>query len=136
MSGAESALVAAVVARLKAEPGLQALLGNPPRVYEAAPAQPTYPYLIVGRTESRPLKADGGGAEHRLTLTCVSQYGGPEEARALTGAVRGVLDDAPLALSDHRLVSLHVAYVDVFRGSDRARVLGVLRLRAVTEPLT
>ena len=135
VTGAESALAAAVAARLKAEPALSALLGDPARVYEAAPTQPTYPYVTVARTESRPLKADGGGAEHRLTLTGVSRYGGPEEARALTGALRAVLDDAPLTLDGHRLVSLRVAYADVFRGSDTSTVLGLLRLRAVTEPL-
>ena len=134
-AGAEGALCAAVAARLKAEPALAPLLGSPARVYEAAPAQPTYPYVTVSRTQSRPVNADGGGAEHRLTLTCVSQYGGAEEARALSACVRTVLDDAALALDGHRLVNLRVAYADVFRGSDLKSVLGLLRLRAVTEPL-
>ena len=136
MSGAESALAAAVIERLKAEPELAAFLGSPARVYDAAPAQPTYPYAAVSRSESRPLKADGGGAEHRLTLTSVSQYGGVEEARALTALLRAALDDAWLTLDGHRLVTLRVAYADVFRGSDLKSVLGLLRLRAVTEPLT
>ena len=136
MSGAESALVEAVAARLKAEPALAALLGSPARVHDAAPAQPTYPYVTVSRTESRPLNGDGGGAEHRLTLTSVSQYGGVEEARALTAALREALDEAELGLEGHRLVSLRVAYADVFRASDMKSVLGLLRLRAVTEPVT
>jgi hypothetical protein len=92
--------------------------------------------VTVSRSESRPLKGDGGGAEHRLTLTGVSQYGGVEEARALTAALRAALDDAVLELDGHRLVTLRVAYADVFRGSDLKSVLGLLRLRAVTEPLS
>ena len=136
MSGAESELVAAVTARVKAAPALATFLGDPARVYDAVPAQPTYPYVTVARSESRPVNADGGGTEHRLTLTSVSQYGGVEEARALTAALREVLEDAALALDGHRLVTLRVAYADVFRGSDLKSVLGLLRLRAVTEPLT
>jgi hypothetical protein len=73
--------------------------------------------------------------EHLLTLTCVSQYGGKPEAREMTAAMREVLDDAPLDLGEHRLVSLRAAYADVFRASDMKSVLGLLRLRAVTEPL-
>ena len=136
MSGAESALTAAVAERLKATPALAELLGQPARVYDAAPAQPTYPYVTVSRSESRPVNADGGGTEHRLTLTSVSQYGGVAEARALTAALREALEDAAPALDGHRLVTLRVAYADVFRGSDLKSVLGLLRLRAVTEPLT
>ena len=130
MSGPERALCAAVKARLKAEPALAAWLGSPVRVHTDVPAQPTYPLVVVGRTQSRPVPADGGGQEHRLTLTCVSRYGGAPEARALTAAVRTTLDDAALAVDGQRLVTLRVTYADVFRGSDGQSVLGVLRLRA------
>jgi hypothetical protein len=135
VKGAESALAAALTARLKAEPALAAWLGTPARVHDAAPAQPTYPYVTVGRTQSRPINAEGGGTEHRLTLTSVSQYGGAEEAHELTAALREVVDEAGLTLEGHRLVTLRVAYADVFRASDLKSVLGLLRLRAVTEPL-
>ena len=133
MSGAESALCAAVAERLKADAALQALIGG--RVYEQAPGQPTYPYATITRVQGRPLPADGGAREHLLTLTCVSRYGGKAEARLVVAAMRALLDDATPALSDHRLVSLRAAYADVFRGSDLKSVLGLLRLRAVTEPL-
>ena len=98
-AGAESALCDAVADHLRAEPALAPWLGDPARVYGEPPAQPTYPYVTVSRTQSRPLKADGGGFEHLLTLTCAVQYGGVPEARALTAAVRAALDDAapPLA---------------------------------------
>ena len=134
MTGAEQALCAAVTARLKADAGLQALIGG--RVYDEAPAQPTHPYATVGRVQGRPLPADGGAQEHLLTLTCVSRYGGKPEARAVVAAMRALLDDAAIELDDHRLVSLRAAYADVFRASDEESVLGVLRLRAVTEPLS
>lgn len=128
----ERALQAAMISRLRAEPALTAALGGT-RVYDEPPEDPVYPYVAVGRMESRPLKADGGGLEHRVTLTCVSRFGGVEEAKAAVGAARLSLDDAFLDLEGHRLVSLQATYSDVFRASDFRTVFGVLRFRAVTE---
>ena len=133
MTGPEQALCAAVTARLKSDAALQALLGG--RVYDEAPEQPTYPYVTLTRVSGRPLRGDGPAQEHLLTLSCVSRYGGRAEARAVVAAMRDLLDDAPLQPEDHRLVSMQVAYIDVFRASDFRSVLGLVRLRAVTEPL-
>ena len=129
---AENALVVAVTARVKADAGLQPVLGG--RVYDEAPAQPTYPYVTVTRVQGRPLPADGGAAEHLLTLSCVSQYGGKAEARETVAALRALLDDAALELDGWRLVSLRAVYADTFNRSDMKSALGLLRLRAVTEP--
>ena len=68
------------------------------------------------------------------TLTCVSRFGGKEEAAEVGAAVRACLHDAELAVSGHRLVNLRVAYQDTFRASDWRSVYGVTRLRAVVEP--
>jgi hypothetical protein len=133
----ERALSAALLAHQRADPTLPALLGSPPRVYDEPPPDPVYPYLAVGRVESRPWGGvEAEGIEQVVTLTCVSRYGGAEEAKAVAGAVRAVLDDAELPLADNHLVSLFVTYADVFRAADWRSTYGVLRLRAVTEPLT
>ena len=49
----EAALGAALIARLRADPGLQAILAR--RVYDEPPPDPVYPYLHLGRIQSRPL---------------------------------------------------------------------------------
>lgn len=135
----ERALAAALLARLRAEPALSSLLGAPARVYDEPPSDPTYPFLQVGRVQARSWGGASGdeaeGLEHVITLTCVSRFGGAEEARAVTAAVRAVLHDADLALDGARLVSLRCAYADVFRAADWRSTYGVVRLRAVTEPL-
>jgi hypothetical protein len=131
----ERALVGGVLARLQGEGALQAWLGSPARVHEAPPAKPTYPYLTVSRTQSRPSPWEGGGAELTLTVTAVCRYGGAEEARGVTGAVRRVLEASPPAPEGHRLIDLRAVYADVFAARDGRSTLGVLRLRAVTEPL-
>jgi hypothetical protein len=125
-------LIDALVATLKAAPAVTALAGQ--RIHAMAPRMPTYPCVVVSRSEGRPVGGvEGEGIEHLLTLTCASRFGGPEEARALVAAVRAALHDAQPALAGRRLVNLRVPYADVFAGADRETTLGIVRVRAVTE---
>ena len=128
------ALHKALLDHLRADAGLIALLGDPPRIHDAPPAQPVWPMVVFGRAETRPWGGlDGEGLEHALTLTCLSRFDGAEEAKAVVAALRARLHDAALTLDGWRLVNLRVTYGDVFRAADARTVLGVLRLRAVTE---
>ena len=61
MSAHELALQMALIARLKADAAVQALLGEPARVWDSPPAEPVFPHLLIGRCESRAVGADGGG---------------------------------------------------------------------------
>ncbi len=125
-------LIDALVATLKAAPAVTAVVGQ--RIHAMAPRLPTYPCVVVSRSEGRPVGGvEGEGIEHLLTLTCASRFGGPEEARALVAAVRAALHDAKPALAGRRLVNLRVPYADVFAGADRETTLGIVRVRAVTE---
>ena len=133
MSGADAAIAAALVEALKAAPAVSALVAA--RVHGDPPRYPVYPCVSLGRQESRPFGPDADGLEHLLTVTCASKFGGPEEARAVTAAVRAALHNAPLAIPGRRLITLRVTYADVFRAADRELSLGVLRVRAVTEIL-
>jgi hypothetical protein len=135
----ERALSAALLARLRADPGLQPLIAG--RAYDEPPADPVYPYLHLGRVQSRPTGGASGAdeaepLEHVVTLTAVSRFGGAEEAKAIAAAARACLHDADPPVADHALVSLRCTYADVFRAADWRSTYGVVRLRAVTEPLT
>jgi len=130
------ALHGALLDHLRADPALAVLLGDPPRLHDEPPAAPLYPHVLSGRSETRPWGGlEGEGIEHLLTLTCVSRFDGLEEARAVVAALRARLHGADLALEGHRLVNLRVVYADVFRSPDWRPALGLVRLRAVTEPL-
>ena len=133
MSAHELALQKALIAHLKADAAVQALLGEPARIWDAAPKDAAFPHLLIGRCESRPVGADGGGVEQALTLTIVSRFRGTEEAKAVLAAVRVALTEAALAADGVRTVSLGVTFADVFPGADGARTFAVLRVRAVTE---
>jgi len=132
----ERALQLALLTKLRANGALTALLGNPPRVYDEPPTDPVYPYVSLGRSETRPWGGlDGEGLEHVLSLTVVSVFGGSEEAKAVMALVRLSLHGAALSLDGHRLINLRVTYADLFKAADWRSTFGVLRLRAITEPL-
>nr|WP_314436883.1 DUF3168 domain-containing protein [uncultured Brevundimonas sp.] len=127
----ESALQKAMLAVLKADAAVQALLGG--RVWDEAPEGAEFPHLVIGRCESRPLAADGGGVEQRLTLTAVSRFAGSQEAKAVAAAVRACLHDVTLEADGVRTATLRATFADVFRAGDGRRTYAVVRLRAVTE---
>lgn len=129
----ELALQKALIAHLKADAAVQALLGE--RVWDTAPASAGYPHLYISRSESRPVNADGGGLEHLLTLTIISSFQGAEEAKAAMAVVRARLTDAVLEADGCRTVSLGIRFTDVWRSPTGPRTYAVLRVRAVTEEL-
>ncbi|WP_298099671.1 DUF3168 domain-containing protein [Brevundimonas sp.] len=133
MSAHELALQKALLGHLKADAAVQALLGQPARIWDTAPIDAAFPHLLIGRSESRPVGADGGGVEQALTLTVVSRFRGTEEAKAVLAAVRLSLNETVLEADGVRTVNLRVTFADVFPGADAARTFAVLRVRAVTE---
>ena len=129
----ELALQKALIAYLGEDPGLRALIGDPARIWDAAPEQPGFPHLLVGRSQSRPARWEGRGVEHVLTLTAVSRFRGTEEAKAIVAAIRLNLADAAIAADGVRTVSLGLTFADVYPAPDRVRTFAVMRVRAVTE---
>ena len=131
----ERALAAALLAAVRADPGVNALVAG--RAWDQPPPDPVYPYVQLGRIEVQP--AGSGepeeGVDMVASLTCVSRFGGKEEAAAVGAALREALHDAALPVADQRLVNLRVSFQDVFRASDWRSVYGVTRLRAVLEPV-
>lgn len=131
---ADRALAAAIRAALMGNAGVKALLGDPARVYDDPPPDPVFPYLTLGRVESRPADASACEAsEHAVTLHVWSRHGGRAEALDIIGALRAAAHDAALDVEGRRLVFLFAQFADVFRSGDGRTTHGVLRLRALTE---
>lgn len=128
----ELALQKALIARLRADSGVTAVLGD--RVWDAAPESPGYPHLVIARSECRPAP-DGGGFEHALTLKAVSRFRGAEEAKAVVAAVRACLSEATLIADGVRTVNVGVSFADVWPSPGGRRVYAVMRVRAVTESI-
>lgn len=136
MPSASFALQAAIFAALSADSGLAALAGTPPRLYDDVPPRPSYPYVTLGQSSERDWSADSDpGAEHVLTLHVWSKAAGRKEALAIAAAIHSVLQDAPLSLAGHRLINLRHEISEARRDPDGETIHGLVRFRAVTEPL-
>ena len=129
----EAALQAALIARLRADDALDALVGG--RIWDGEPARRVFPYVTVSRVESRPVRADGGGVEQVLTLTGHSRFEGLEETRAISAAIRAALHEADLTAEGVRVVNPRVTFADVFGSPEGRRSHAVVRVRAVTEEI-
>jgi hypothetical protein len=133
MLPAHLALRAAIRNALLADSALIAALGGS-RVYDEPPRNAAFPYVTLGEARLLDAAADGGAVqEHQLMLHVWSRQGGHREAHVIAGALLSVLDDAPLALNDHRLVNLRFTIADIRRESDGRTYHALVRFRAVTE---
>ena len=126
----------AVYAALSDDAGLKALIGDPPRLYDDVPQDTLFPYVTLGEVTT----ADWGtatekGTAHRLTLHAWSRYGGRKDVKDIMAAVYDALHEADLTLEGHHLISLRFQFSDVFRDADLETYHGVMRYRALTEPL-
>ncbi|MEH6699264.1 MAG: DUF3168 domain-containing protein [Brevundimonas sp.] len=129
----ELALQKGILARLKAEATLDALIGG--RIWDAPPPEPTYPHVKLGRSQSRPVAGGDGAMQHQLTLIVASRFCGTEEARAVAAAVRVCLGEAVIEADGVRSLKLDVPLSDVFAADDRLTTWAVIRVRAVTQDI-
>ncbi|GGF53168.1 hypothetical protein GCM10007301_10780 [Azorhizobium oxalatiphilum] len=132
---AAHALRRALRARLLVDTPLAALVGA--RVHDVPPADVVFPFVTLGEAVvSDWSTATEGGSEQALTLHVFSRQGGRAEASTICAAVQEALHDAPLALEGHRLANLRATTAEVRRDGDGRTFHGLVRFRAITEPLT
>jgi len=129
------ALQQAVFATLSADSGVQAVLGDPPRIYDAVPRDAVFPYAVIGDgSESDWSTATEPGSEHVLQVNVWSRAGGHKEAKEIAGAIRDALDGASLAITGQTLIGIRYLDCDHARSADGETYRASLRFRAVTEP--
>ncbi|MGE3064761.1 MAG: DUF3168 domain-containing protein [Hyphomicrobiaceae bacterium] len=138
MSGSDASaawpLQKAVFAALAADAALSGLVGD--RIYDDVPQSTAFPYLAFAQVQARDWSTGTEtGEEHVLLLHVWSRAAGRGEAHAVVAAIRDVLHDAALTLDGHRLVQLRHEQSDVRRDPAGETVQGIVRLRALTEPL-
>ncbi|MBX9925513.1 MAG: DUF3168 domain-containing protein [Hyphomicrobiaceae bacterium] len=133
---ASLSLQAALVTTLTSDPTLLALTGGASRVFDFVPPRTPYPYVTIGQTLERDwATGTEPGSEHVVTLQIWSRTNGRREAAVMAKAIRDALHDAPLTLTGHRLVNLRHEFTETRRDSDGETIRGLVRFRAVTEPL-
>ncbi|MCQ0989606.1 DUF3168 domain-containing protein [Jiella marina] len=124
-----------IFSTLTSDPALTALLGGP-KVFDRRPERASFPYLTFGRTAVVDWSTGTeDGAEHILTLHVWAKGGGKAETYEIMDKISERLNDAHLTLEGHQLVNLRLQFAEARRETDTATYHGILRFRAVTEPL-
>ncbi len=135
MSSSALALQQSIFAELRGHPVIVALLGGG-RIYDHVPQPAPYPYVSFGQSVVRDADTSTeSGDEHLLTLHIWSRAEGRTETHALIDAVRSALHQQALTLAGHRLITLRHEFSEARREPDGDTIHGLVRLRAVTEPL-
>lgn len=135
MASAGWALQSAIHQCLTGDAKLTALLGGT-HVWDHVPRGAAFPHVTIGISTERDWSTGSEpGSEHILTLNIWSRAAGRREAERIATAVRDALHDQELALTGHRLVNLQHELTEVRRDAPSEMYRGVIRFRAVTEPL-
>ena len=98
--GPALALQAALVAALKADAGVAALVGA--RVYDEPPQHVTFPYVRIGVLDVAPLRMSGDCLDEDIIFSIEAHsrpVAGRVEAAKIAHAVRVALDDAALSVT-------------------------------------
>ena len=128
-------LQAAIVAALKADTELVALLGDADRVLDRVPPGRDFPFIAIGRTSIRDWSTDDRtGGEHLVTLRCWSRATSRAEVLAVAERMTAALEGLTGVRGDRRIVSLEPVSSDHgYEPADRAW-RATLRFRSLTEP--
>lgn len=131
--GLAAPLQEAVFQRLRAAPAVAALVGTD--VFDAPPPGPVPPlYVALGPEDARD-RSDktARAAEHRFTVSVVSEGGGFRAAKELAGEIDAALTGAPLTLSRGHVVTLGFDRARARRDRNGTRRQIDLRFRAVVD---
>ncbi|BDA83692.1 hypothetical protein Sa4125_12340 [Aureimonas sp. SA4125] len=135
MAYASAELQTSIFQTLTGDAALLSLLGGP-KVFDHVPERASFPYLTLGRTTVVDWSTGTeDGAEHILTLHVWAKGGGKVETFAIMDHVTNRLHDAHLPLTGHSLVNLQLQFAEARQEPESATYHGILRFRAVTEPV-
>jgi len=135
MSSASWALQKAIFEALSADVAVTSVLGTD-RVFDDPPQRSAMPYLTFGQSLLRDWSTGTeNGDEHLVTLHVWSRADGRHQTHEIMHALRQALHEQMLTLDGHRLVNLRHELSEARREADGETYRGIVRFRAVTEPL-
>lgn len=135
MTSTSFELQKALVAKLSSDAGVTTLLGGA-RIYNDVPRGAALPYVTIGESIVRDWSTGSeGGHEHLLSIIVWSRAKGEREVHRILSAIEAALHDAALPLNRARLINLRHEFSEIRRDADGETSRGLMRLRAVTEPV-
>lgn len=132
MSGSSLAeLQKAVYTALDGDATLSALISA---VHDHAPQEPVFPYVQIGHTTTIPWDDKSkDGQEHTITIHSWSQYEGHLELKQVMDAVRDVLHNGALSVTEQNVVLIRCEFEEPLLDPDSITHHGVQRFRVITE---
>jgi len=135
MTAASWALQRSIYQALAGSAELTSLLGGD-RIYSDAPPAAQFPFITLGQTVDLDWSTGTeDGTEHSLTLHVWSRANGSMEVHEIIQVIRMVLHNQALSLEDHYLVNLRHEFTEARLDPDGETLHGIVRYRAVTEPM-
>ena len=135
MTEASWAIQRSIYQTLSNSAALTSQLGGA-RIYDKAPQGHALPYITLGQTVN-PDWSTGtdDGSEHDLTFHIWTSADSDEPVHEIMDTVRTLLHDQPLSLDGHHLLNVRHAFSEARIDPDGEAMHGIVRYRAVTEPL-
>ena len=126
------ALQQALIARLRADAALAALVGG--RVWDAPPQDPTYPLIALNDLVVRPLRTDGKAAA-RVTFSfdAVSQKRARLEACRIGELIKAALDESDLSVVGFAQVQCQWEVTGVDRDQVSKTHIATVAFRAILD---
>lgn len=132
MASPELELQGAIVARLKADADVTALIST--RVYDPVPAVPVFPYVSFGPREANQDDADCiTGFEITFQIDAWSRASGTVEAQKIVDAVRVSLHDYDFTLSVNAAANFQHSFSRIFRDPDGLTSHGAMTFTGFVE---
>ncbi|MEE9589689.1 MAG: DUF3168 domain-containing protein [Hyphomicrobiaceae bacterium] len=135
-ASANWALQESVYQALQSDGPLVSLLGGA-KIYDRAPRDAALPYVTFGQSVARDWSTGTEeGEEHILTLHIWSEQPGRKETQEIIKALRDALNNAALGVTNHHLINIRYEFSDTRRDPEGETFHGIVRYRAVTEPVS
>ncbi len=133
MTDAMFAAQDAVYDTLQANAGVQAVLGNPTRVYDHVPTNAVFPYLTLGETSVTAYDVkEGTGMDAVMTLHVWSRYRGHKEVKDILKAVHAALHRATFSVAGQNFIDCRFESAETVQEADGLTYHGIARYRILT----
>lgn len=134
MTGPILAMRQAILARIGNDAELAGLMGGQIRLHDEPPRAAEPVYAVFGHATATDWSTDfDRGHDQSLDLVTYAKAGSARSALLAAERLAFLLDDAPLTLEGHRLVSLRAIAITADRDDKTSLARVTLALRAVTE---
>ena len=129
-----AALQDALYAALSGSAALQALIGNPARVFDHVPDGTAFPYVEIGEVSARRFdSASRNGLDCTVTLNVWSRYRGRREAKQILDAIYAALHDGSLSIASNAHVLSAFLGAETKRDDDGLTYHGIARYRVILQ---